>query len=240
MQQLAGALNMLWGGLSRRVDYQPKRGRGHADLSILGKENAHARWPPAKIRYAPSRRSVGIGIFDLRYPRYPRAIQRSGLSTLSQHDPRRSRPLICRLQICTGRTGRTLHRPTRAQPERARASRAREGGAGMAQQLSTGTGGQQHQWLQVCALCLQSIHKYTCTCTHDKYIYYPGNDRPRGLGPSMVAAREACCLVSKGRASVVLIVAEAPAWYLIHPYDERNLYLYLTPPLSPLACRFCF
>jgi hypothetical protein len=27
--------------------------------------------------------------------------------------------------------------------------------------------------------------------------------------------------------SVVLTVAEALAWYLIHPYDERNLYLYL-------------
>jgi hypothetical protein len=26
---------------------------------------------------------------------------------------------------------------------------------------------------------------------------------------------------------VVLTVAEALAWYLIHPYDERNLYLYL-------------
>jgi hypothetical protein len=25
---------------------------------------------------------------------------------------------------------------------------------------------------------------------------------------------------------VVLTVAEALAWYLIHPYDERNLYLY--------------
>jgi hypothetical protein len=26
---------------------------------------------------------------------------------------------------------------------------------------------------------------------------------------------------------VVLTVAEALAWYLIHPYDERNLYLAL-------------
>jgi hypothetical protein len=56
----------------------------------------------------------------------------------------------------------------------------------------------------------------------------------------MVAAREACCLVSKGRASVVLIVAEALAWYLIHPYDERNLYLYLIPPLSPVVFDFDF
>jgi hypothetical protein len=34
---------------------------------------------------------------------------------------------------------------------------------------------------------------------------------------------------------VVLTVAEALAWYLIHPYDERNLYLYLY--LTDLRCR---
>jgi hypothetical protein len=38
-------------------------------------------------------------------------------------------------------------------------------------------------------------------------------------------------LVSKERGGqcglVVLTVAEALAWYLKHPYDERNLYLYL-------------
>jgi hypothetical protein len=34
---------------------------------------------------------------------------------------------------------------------------------------------------------------------------------------------------------VVLTVAEALAWYLIHPYDERNLYLYLTMTYSRVS-----
>jgi hypothetical protein len=41
-------------------------------------------------------------------------------------------------------------------------------------------------------------------------------------------------LVSKVRAGVVLTVAEALAWYLIHPYDERNLYLSLPLPTTHL------
>jgi hypothetical protein len=39
---------------------------------------------------------------------------------------------------------------------------------------------------------------------------------------------------------VVLTVAEALAWYLIHPYDERNLYITLQPAaLVPVRCACC-
>jgi hypothetical protein len=52
----------------------------------------------------------------------------------------------------------------------------------------------------------------------------------------MVDAREACWPGSEGGASVVLTVAEALAWYLIHPYDERNLYLDLFTDIKAVNC----